>query len=193
MCLLFDFKGVIEYLDDRVTYINARQLHYSDITFFNQIDFDGPRLAQFISRTPILADCDAHVEFDDSTAIVRLPSPLNRFAIGISCREPDWQLSSVAQVFNTCLPPLSTIEDLYIDHRYSQLVWKKDAIENTLWLELLRRFPAVKNLYLSKDFVPGIAAALQKFVATAWYCGRSPRNRCATYRGRSPRNRGDVA
>jgi len=52
------------------------------------------------------------------------------------------------------------IEDLYIEHRYSHLVWKNDAIENTLWLELILPFPAVKNLYLFKDFAPGIAAAL---------------------------------
>jgi len=58
------------------------------------------------------------------------------------------------------------IEDLYIEHQYSQLVWKNDAIENILWLELLRPFPAVKNLYLSKEFAPGIAAALQEIVGT---------------------------
>ena len=51
-------------------------------------------------------------------------------------------------------------------HRYSRLVWKNDAIENTQWLELLLPFPAVKNLYLSKDFAPGIAAALQEIVGT---------------------------
>jgi hypothetical protein len=84
--------------------------------------------------------------------------------ISISCREPDWQLSSVEQVCNSSLPPPSTVEDLYIEHRYSQLVWKNDAIENTLWLQLLLPFTAVKNLYLSKEFAPGIAAALQELV-----------------------------
>jgi len=56
------------------------------------------------------------------------------------------------------------IEVLYIDHRYSELVWKDEAIENTLWLQLLHPFTAVKNLYLSKEFAPGIAAALQALV-----------------------------
>jgi len=161
----FVFKGVIEYLEDLVTYIDAPQLRYLNITFFNQIDFDCPRLARFISRTPILADCDAHVEFDDNTASVRLPS-LKDFAIEISCREPDWQLSSIAQVCNSCLPFLSRVEDLFVEDQYSQLVWKNDAIENTLWLELLLPFPAVKNIYLSKDFAPGVAAALQEIVGT---------------------------
>ncbi len=164
----FDFKGVIEYLEDLVTYIDAPQLRIFDIAFFNQIDFDGPRLAQFISRTPALRDYDyeAHVEFDDSTASVRHPSrPFRDSTIEISCREPDWQLSSIAQVCNSCLLLLS-IEDLHIKHRYCELVWKNDAIENTLWLELILPFPAVKNLYLSKDFAPGIAAALQEIVGT---------------------------
>src|SRR6266403_514645 len=110
----FEFKGVIEYLEDLVSYIDAPQLDYSHIASFNQIDFDGPRLAQFISRTSALGDHEAHVEFDNSTASVRLPSPS---AIENLCREPGWQLSSVAYVCNSCLPPLSMIEDLYIDHR----------------------------------------------------------------------------
>ena len=57
-------------------------------------------------------------------------------------------------------------EHLYIKHQYSHLVWKNDAVENTLWLELLLPFPAVKNLYLSKDFAPGIMAALQEIIGT---------------------------
>ncbi len=58
------------------------------------------------------------------------------------------------------------IEGLYIKDRYSQLIWKNNAIENTLWLEFLFPFPAVKNPYLSKDFAPGIAAALREVVGT---------------------------
>jgi len=162
----FHFKGVIEYLEDLVTFIDAPQLNALRITVFNQIDFDCPRLAQFISRTPIFRDRNARVEFDDSTASVRLPSPLGDSGIEISCREPDWQLSSVEQVCNSCLPPLSMIEDLYIKHRYSKLVWKNDAIENTLWVELLLPFTGVKKLHLSRDFAPGIAAALKEIVGT---------------------------
>jgi len=162
----FRFKGVIEYLEDLVTSIDAPQLNALSITFFNQIDFDGPRIAQFISRTQIIERHSARVEFNDGTASVQLPLTWRNSRIEISCQEPDWQLSSVAQVCNACLPPLSMMEDLSIDHRYSQLVWKNDAIENTLWLELLLPFPAVKNLYLSNEFAPGIAAALQDIVGT---------------------------
>jgi hypothetical protein len=167
----FRFSGVTEYLEELVTRIDTPQLGGMDITFFNQIDFDFPQLTQFINRTPTLrlrARDEAHVQFDDHKAGVRLRYRTSKFGlddllISISCREPDWQLSSIEQVCNS-LHPLSTVEDLYIDCRYSQLVWKNDAIENTLWLQLLLPFTAVKNLYLSKEFAPGIAAALQMLI-----------------------------
>jgi hypothetical protein len=60
----------------------------------------------------------------------------------------------------------STVEDLFIENRYRQLVWKDDAIENTLWLQLFLPFTAVNNLYLSEEFATSIAAALQELVGS---------------------------
>jgi hypothetical protein len=164
----FHFKGVIEYLEDLVTFIDAPQLNYFYITFFDPIDFDTPQLAQFVNRIPTLRSPDnAHVKFNDRTTNFELlaHSRTPELEIGISCQEPDSQLLSITQVCNSpSLPPPSTVGDLYIEHEYSQLVWKDDAIENALWLQLLHPFTMVKNLYLSKDFAPGIAAALQEFV-----------------------------
>jgi hypothetical protein len=156
------FKGVTEYLEDLVTYIDTPQLGDIYITFFNQIDFDTPRLAQFINRTFKLAKPDAHVEFDDYFAHVKLRLKSSTLYIRISCREPDWQLSSIEQVCNSSLYPLSTVEDLYIEHQYWRLLWKDDPIVNTLWSQLLLPFTAVKNLYLSKHSSRGIAAALKE-------------------------------
>jgi hypothetical protein len=159
---LFRFKGVIEYLEDLVIGIDTPQLDLLNITFFNQINFDTPRLAQFINRTPRFRKRHATVGFDDRIAIVGL-QPGN-LSIAILCREPDWQLSSIEQVCNSSLHPLSTVENLSIRHQFSKPVWKNDA-ENSLWLQLLLPFTALKNLYLSKAFAPIIAAALQELVA----------------------------
>jgi hypothetical protein len=156
------FRGVVEYLEGLVTRIDTPHLYDIQITFFNQINFDTPRLAQFVNRTPKLGKRDARVEFYDEIVRVRL-SP-GTLIIAISCREPDWQLSSIEQVCNSSLQPLSTVEDVYIEHQYSELVWKNEAIENTLWLQLLLPFTAVKNLYLSEESAPGIAVALQELV-----------------------------
>ena len=161
----FDFGGVTEYLEELITRIDTPQLNYMDITFFNQIDFDCPRLAQFINCTPAFGALnEAHVRFMDSSAGVTLQSPFENGSLWvyISCTEPDWQLSSIEQVCNNSLPPLPAVEDLYIEHRYSELVWKDEAIENTLWLQLLLPFTTVKHLYLAKEFAPGVAAAMQE-------------------------------
>ncbi len=167
----FFFRGVSEYLEDLVTCIDVPQLDELKIGFFNQIDFDTPRLARFISRTPTFSTrAEARVQFGDSAIKVKLTYQTHKpgdalSRIKILCGEPDWQLSSIAQVCNSSLPPLYMVEDLYIKDQYHFLrVWENDAIENTLWLELLLPFTAVKNLYISKKFAPGIAAALQELV-----------------------------
>ena len=163
----FDFNGVTEYLEDLVTRIDAPQLHSFGVDFFNQIDFDCARLSQFFNRTPTLSSraYRACVRFDDQRISVSLRTRSWSYEIAISWREPHRQLSSVAQVFNSYLHPLSTIRVLYIVHRYRKQVWKIDAIEarmeGTLWLQLLLPFSAMTRLHLSKEFAPGITAAVQ--------------------------------
>ena len=172
---LFHFKGVTEYLEELVNRIGTPQLHDMNISFFNQIDFNTPRLAQFINCIPTLRAPDkAHVH----VVVLGIASigfqysasgySFRRLLINISCSEPDWQLSSIEQVCNS-LHPLSTVERLYIEPqpRYPPLVWKDDPIENTLWLQLLLPFTAVKNLYLSVEFAPRIAATLKELVTSS--------------------------
>jgi hypothetical protein len=126
---LFCFKGVKVYLEDLVTCIDSPQLYFLEIVFFNQIDFDSQRLAQFLNRTPKFRTRDeAHMEFDDGRDVdVRLKCRTHKsgcatFQIKISCREPDWQLSSIVQVCNSSLPPLSMVEDLYIGYQFGRMM-----------------------------------------------------------------------
>ena len=164
------FKGVCEYLDDLVARIDAPQLNILHIMLFNDVVFDTPQLIQFISRTPTLKAVEnAHVVFGHRKAIINCSSQTSRYqvsvTVGISCRELDWQVSSLEQLCASHFPPLSTLEDLYIYMPlYGEQPDWQDNIENTLWLELLHRFSTVKNLYLSKEFAPRIVAALQELV-----------------------------
>jgi hypothetical protein len=163
-----NFKGVTEYLEEFVT----PQLDKMYITFFNQIDFDCPRLTQFINCTPTLMALDeAHVQFGGIAASVNLlkrsSGPeigLHNLRISVSCDPLDWQLSSIEQFCNSSLHPISTVEDLYITHLFGEWVWKNDAVMKALCLELLFPFTAVKNLYLSKEFAPGIVATLEELI-----------------------------
>jgi hypothetical protein len=158
------FKGVNEYLEELLARIDTPGLHQLYITFFNDIDFDVPELIQFITRT-FEAPEDVHVAFDSRTACVQVqPQASNTIdlEVKILCREPDWQLSSLAQICTMSLSYLSTTENLFIYELAHSQHDGKDGIENIEWLDLLLPFTAVKNLYLSKQFAPRIAPALQE-------------------------------
>jgi len=165
----FSFKGVNEYLEDLVSWIDSPRLHLLEITFFNDIDFNTPELNQFISRTPALgANDEAHLIFHSHEALVRLGQiqPERLVQVTILCQVSDWQLSSLAQICIFSLQLFSTMENLYIYEDLDSPPNWKDDIENTEWLDLLLPFTAVKYLYLSKQFSPRIAPALLELTAS---------------------------
>ena len=167
----FKFKGASEYLEILVARIDAPLLAWLYITFFHQVIFDTPQLAQFVDRTPKFKAYD-EVQVIFSRWDVRVIGPrgfgrLGReLQLGISCGRPDWQLLSVVQVCGSSFPQafISIVEHLYIEWRdpehILQEVWQDD-IENSQWLELLHTFTTVKHLYISGGFVPHIVPALQ--------------------------------
>jgi hypothetical protein len=160
----FCFEGVAEYLEELVARIDTPQLDRMDITFFYQVDFDCPRLAQFINRAPSLGARDkAHVQIGDWRTSVVLLAQSRTFEIVIPWGSSRHQLSPVAQVCSS-LHPLSTVEDLYIERQSYERALDIYAIENTQWLQIFLPFIAVKNLYLSEQFVPYITPALQELV-----------------------------
>ena len=109
------------------------------------------------------------VDFDVDLAEVQLRSctsdDYGELSMKVSCRQSDQQLSSIVQVCTRCFPPLLMVENLQVFTKDSntELDWK-DVIEGSKWLELLRPFTAVKSIYLSEEFQPGIASALQELV-----------------------------
>jgi hypothetical protein len=167
------FRGVSEYLEDLLVRIDAPRLSTLDTTLFNQIDFYTPQLVRFINRTPKLNVLEiAKLCFGDNTARVSLSSLAEHQAnhhpavnVKISCQELDWQVSSLEQLCTLFLPSTSAPEGLYIyPWNDSGRPYRKDTgnVENALWLALLHPFTAAKNLYLSKEFTPSIAPALQE-------------------------------
>ena len=160
----FEFKGVIEYLEDLVIRIDAPLLKKLVILFINQILFETPQLLRFISRTSVLkAPEKARVFAYSSTATIKLSSRLGApdYSVTILCEAANRLVSALKWVCTSCSPPLSTLEDLYIyEGPFRLLIWP-DNIEDSLWLELLRPFAAVKNLYLSKEVQSLIMPFLQ--------------------------------
>ena len=166
----FEFGGNSEYLEVILARIDAPRLHKLEITFFNQIIFDTPQLFQTISRTPTLrAPKKGHIIFDSQGIRVGFLSQTSDYTV-LTVRIPSmaWEakLSSLEQLCVSSLPPISALEDLHIIEQD----WPEgpphfqDDIKNALWLDVLRPFVAVKDLYLSETMVPRIATALQGLV-----------------------------
>ena len=157
------FKGTSGYLEEILARIDAPRLNKMFINLDDQSIFDTPQLFQFISRIPNLrAPKKGHIVFTLGRIIVEFPSltsALRRLCVTISCSESsDYpHLSSLEQVCTSSLPPIPTLEDLYILE--DPLLGDVGYLVS---LQLLRPFTAVKNLYLCNKSVLRIALALKE-------------------------------
>ena len=161
------FIGFREYLEDLLTRIDAPLLNILDISFHHQLIFDTPQLVQFLSRTPMLKVYDeARVTFSASCAEMALWR-VNPGLLKIFCRQSDGQLTPLALVCTSSIPQalIHTVKHLYMLY---QVYWRPPHREETLvnnrWLEFFLPFTTVKNLYLSREFIPLIVPTLQEII-----------------------------
>jgi hypothetical protein len=167
----FEFQGVSEYLEDLVARIDAPFLDSIWITFFHQLIFNIPLLAQLLRRTTSFGALnEAHVDFDYYGLVVRsLPLPRisdEKSGLIITCADDGWQFSSLVPVFMSFFPSIFMVEHLYI-HATANVL-SQDDLED---MQLLENFPAfalafasVKNLYLRMAFAEFFAPILQEHV-----------------------------
>jgi len=163
------FFGVSEYFEDFVARIHTPRLAQLNITFFMDLIFNIPRLSNFIDRTGGIKPFDgAAIQFSgQAIRIVFGPPPLPPeipppFQLEIRCERPDWQLSSMAQIFSQQLPLLSHVEQLEIRQSRSGSGWKDDPdMDSSQWLQLFRLFVAAQSLHVSEGLVSPVAGALQ--------------------------------
>jgi hypothetical protein len=159
---MLTFKGTSEYFENFLARTHIPLLRFLHMQFFMDLIFDVPRVHQLIDRTEGLRPLShARVMFDSKSITINIGSPA-QIRLEILCEERDWQLSSLAHV---CLQhlPLSGVEQLGVCEldQGTSLHWKDD-MDPSQWLELFHPFIAVQNLYVAKQFVPFVAAALQE-------------------------------
>ena len=166
------FQGMIKYLEGLVAHFDAPLLHSFRIVLFNERSFDISEIPQFINRSENFRSLNTSRAdlgfFKDSVGLAFSPQTETAdgitLTLGISCRESYRPLSSLSHVFGSSLPPLATSErlDIRVGGHTSQLPqWRYD-IRNIQWLDLLRQFTAVKNLYLSEEVALFVAPALEE-------------------------------
>ena len=122
--VVLNFKGVGEYLEDLLAWVNVPILDLVQITFLNQLIFSTSQLPWLIHLTKglkklkgaLIVLCDHLIE---NTLFCKANVDAHRINLRISCTGPDWQLESVTQLCKSILPPLSSlriIDDLLINH-----------------------------------------------------------------------------
>jgi hypothetical protein len=163
----FEFYGVCEYLEDFVARIDAPQLTFFKITYFNQLDFQVPELSQFITRAEHLQAAPferAFVYCRENKVSVCLRSksqPSQSYlSIQISCQGLDWQLSSITQLISQSSTVVSSVRHLSIDETDLQPTWRDD-IDFGDWLPLLRPFVATQTLCVGRRLRGHISLALE--------------------------------
>ncbi|KAI0290784.1 hypothetical protein BC826DRAFT_970249 [Russula brevipes] len=162
--IVFQFRGVSEYLEDLTSRIDAPLLGDLEITFFNQLIFNTPRLSSFISHAEKLrsqSQAGMALMFGHDTVGLSLTTTGHSDVIlGIRCDASDWQLSSLTQVCGSPFLSFFNLERLEIcENSSSQSHWEGD-VENIQWLDLLRPFTTVKRLSISDEFTPRVVPAL---------------------------------
>jgi hypothetical protein len=169
------FRGVSEYFEDLMARIDTPVIRTVKTEFFNQLIFDIPQYFQFVGRTEVLMSFkQAELFFVPHAAIITLRrfkqskgrKPLGQrdLSIYVSCRGPDWQISSFAQICSQFSLFLSNVERLDIEGRGEfPSNWEDDSdMDHTQWLELVRPFTAVQSLHINHGLGANIAPALQE-------------------------------
>jgi hypothetical protein len=138
------------------------------MTFLHQLMFETPQLKEFISRTPkFKARDEARVTFSDKDVSVTFPKTNDGvLALVFVCGLLDLHLPSLVEVCRLWFPQalIPAVEHLYICVLEGVLWDWPDDSDSDSWLELLRPFIAVKDLYMSCGITPCIAHALQELV-----------------------------
>ena len=163
------FRGVSEYLEDLVSWIDAPRLDSLQISFFNQIIFDIQQLSHFVGNAGILEPpSHAKVIFANDHVEINLYSskgtdPPKTLKLEVYCRVVDWQVWSMSQICNqiSFLPSIVEQLDIQVGHTHQETAWQVD-MECTEWLKLFSPFTAARTVRISRELQPLIVPALQE-------------------------------
>jgi hypothetical protein len=163
------FRGVSAYIEAVVSQMTAPRLEKLGIQFFKQLTFSVPPLLQFMDNTENLTRFDS-VKFKFSVDKVHVevyPSPPDEvkkyaFSIYVDSWHLDWQVFSMAQIFNSASQIFSAVEHLTLE--YEEHSWSSrehDEVDRTEWRNLLRSFSKVKTLRVQDGLVKELSRCLR--------------------------------
>ena len=160
----FGFRGVSAYMEAVVRRITAPRLENLGIQFFNELTFSVPHLVQFMNTMENLRFDSSKVVFSGNDVYVRMYREEDKayfLSISVFCWHLDWQVSFVAQFFNSRgqIPPVVEKLALYykVHNRSSE---EHNQVDRAEWHKLLRSFNNVKTLRVEDGLVKELSRSL---------------------------------
>ena len=164
-------QGVSAYVEAVVRRITTPRLEKLDVWFFKQLTFSVQCLQQFINTAANLRFDSAKFEFcrdlvyagvypREEIEIAQIKMiPL---LLAVRSWHLDWQVSSVAQIFNSISQVLSTVENLTLAQRvHSRSSEEHSEVDRSEWRKLLRSFSNVKTLRVGNGLVKDVSRSLR--------------------------------
>jgi hypothetical protein len=164
----FAFQAVSAYSEAVLSRVTAPRLEDFQICYLKQLTFSVPELVQFMGRTENLRFDHAKFEFMSDRVYVKVnPRETNvsvddAFSLNVDCLHLDWQVSSVAQIFNALSQMFSAVEELTLSYEaHSQSSEEHSEVDRTEWHKLLRSFSNVKTLVIGDGLVRELSRCLR--------------------------------
>jgi hypothetical protein len=163
----FAFRAMSAYSEAVLSRITAPRLEIFQIGYPKQLTFSVPQLVQFIGRIENLRFDRAEFHFDSERVYVKVNPPetnmpMGAFSMNVYCWHLDWQVSSVAQIFNALSQIFSAVGHLTLAHHvHSQSSEEHNEVDRTEWRKLLRSFSNAKTLRIHRRLAGELSRCLR--------------------------------
>jgi hypothetical protein len=159
-------KTASAYSEVILSRITAPRLEDFQIDYHKQLTFSVPELLQFMGRSENLRFDRAKFYFSSERVYVQVNPletnmPDDAFSINVNCWHLDWQVSSMAQIFNALSQIFSAVEHIALEHHFhSRSSEDHNEVDRTEWRKLLRSFSNVKTLRIEDGLVRELSRCL---------------------------------
>jgi F-box-like len=158
----FELKGVCDYLKDLLALADAPILDDLSINLRPHAIYETPQLPLISNPLNLKAPDNALIVLRYNTILVKFrsqtfTSDYKSLNLRITVDGSDLPLSTLALVCGLSLPPLPTVERLYVIFASYHGLY----VQNTKWLDLLYPFISLEKLYLSEELAPASQGAIK--------------------------------
>ena len=162
---VFAFRAVSAYSEAVLSRVTAPRLEDFQICYPKELTTSVPHFLHFMGRTENLRFNRAEFYFyreDVSVEVYPPGAETEAFSMIVDCWHLDWQVSSVAQIFNALSQMFSTVEHLTVTlQEHSQSSEEHNEVDRAEWRKLLRSFRNVKTLRIYDGFVGEFSRSLR--------------------------------